>query len=156
MTQGPPTDRFIYFDIGQFAGQKDSCWNRRLKIPLVGITWDMIRQASADPKLALETRVPGTGKRGGPNCAKVKNLEWKAVRKILRWRAELPGQPRASEEGPALAPLREAQGADWSEAAWTATLDDMLAEPDQYQWKHSPTRPTEDGKPYSSFSALVF
>jgi hypothetical protein len=41
----------------------------------------MIRQVSADPKLVLEARVSGTGKRGGPNCAKVKNLEWKAVRK---------------------------------------------------------------------------
>jgi hypothetical protein len=81
LTQGPPTDRFIYFDIGQFAGQKDSCWNRRLKIPLVGITWGMIRQVSDDAKLVLETRVPGTGKRGGPNCAKLKGVEWKAVRK---------------------------------------------------------------------------
>jgi hypothetical protein len=25
LTQGPPSDRFIYLDIGQFAGQKDSC-----------------------------------------------------------------------------------------------------------------------------------
>jgi hypothetical protein len=81
LTQGPPTDRFIYFDIGQFAGQKDSCWNRRLKIPLVGITWEMIQQVSADPKLILEMRAPGTGKRGGPMCAKLKGVEWKAVRK---------------------------------------------------------------------------
>jgi hypothetical protein len=36
--QGSSTGRFIYFDIGQFAGQKDSCWNRRLKIPLTGIS----------------------------------------------------------------------------------------------------------------------
>src|SRR6516225_2664109 len=78
LTQGPPSDRFIYFDIGQFAGQKDSCWNRRLKIPLVG-TWEMIHQVSADPKKCLESCVPGTGKRGGPNCAKVKSLEWKVV-----------------------------------------------------------------------------
>src|SRR6516164_2175037 len=80
LTQGPPTERFIYFDIGQFAGQKDSCWNRRLKIPLVGITWDMIRQASAHQRLALETSVPGTGKRGGPMCAKMKHVDWKVVR----------------------------------------------------------------------------
>jgi len=80
LTQGPPTDRFIYFDIGQFAGQQDSCWNRRLKIPLVGITWDLIRQASADQRLALETSVPGTGKRGGPMCAKMKHVDWKVVR----------------------------------------------------------------------------
>jgi hypothetical protein len=80
LTQGPLTERFIYFDIGQFAGQQDSCWNRRLKIPLVGITWDLIRHASADQTLALETSVPGTGKRGGPMCAKLKHVDWKVVR----------------------------------------------------------------------------
>jgi hypothetical protein len=67
-------------DIGQFAGQKDCCWNRRLKIPLVGITWEMIRQVSADPRLILETSVPGTGERGGPMCAKLKHVDWKVVR----------------------------------------------------------------------------
>jgi hypothetical protein len=46
LTHGPPTDRFIYFDIGQFAGQKDCPWNRRLKIPLVGITGEMIRKVA--------------------------------------------------------------------------------------------------------------
>jgi Family of unknown function (DUF5990) len=80
LTQGPPTERFVYFDIGQFAGQQDSCWNRRLKIPLVGITWDMLRQASADQRLVIETSVPGTGKRGGPMCAKLKHVDWKVVR----------------------------------------------------------------------------
>jgi hypothetical protein len=76
LTQGPPTDRFLYFDIGQFAGQEDCPWNRRLKIPLGGITWEMIRQVSADPKLSLHTRVPGTGKRGGPMCAKLNRVAW--------------------------------------------------------------------------------
>jgi hypothetical protein len=80
LTQGPPIDRFIYFDIGQFAGQQDCCWNRRLKIPLAGITWDMIRQVAADPKLILGTSVPGTGKRGGPMCAKLKHVAWTVVR----------------------------------------------------------------------------
>jgi hypothetical protein len=79
LTQGPPTDRFLYFDIGQFAGQADSCWNRRLKIPLAGISWQMIRRVSADPRLVLELRAPGTGKRGGPMCAKLKGVGWKAV-----------------------------------------------------------------------------
>ena len=88
LTQGPPTERFIYFDIGQFAGQKDSCWNRRLKIPLVGITWDMIRQASAHQRLVLETSVPGTGNGGGPMCAKLKHVDWKVVRSDQRRRAE--------------------------------------------------------------------
>lgn len=42
ISQGPPTGRFIYIDIGKSAGQFDSCWQRRIKIPLEGITWDMI------------------------------------------------------------------------------------------------------------------
>ena len=70
--QGPPGARFVYLDIGTCAGQADACWSRRLKIPLSGITWDMIDRASADPKSILETRVPGTGRDGGPSCATVK------------------------------------------------------------------------------------
>jgi hypothetical protein len=38
-TQGPPGERFVYIDIGSCAGQIDSPWSRRLKIPLSGITW---------------------------------------------------------------------------------------------------------------------
>lgn len=36
--QGPANQKFIYIDIGQSAGQRDTCWSRRLKIPLSGIT----------------------------------------------------------------------------------------------------------------------
>src|SRR5262249_55244909 len=36
--QGPPKQRFVYIDIGTCAGQADSCWSRRLKVPLDGIT----------------------------------------------------------------------------------------------------------------------
>src|SRR4051812_30733177 len=32
--QGSPQDRFVYLDIGTYAGQKDSAFGRRLKIPL--------------------------------------------------------------------------------------------------------------------------
>ena len=39
--QGPPAERFVYIDIGTCAGQADSCWSRRLKIPLRGITWEI-------------------------------------------------------------------------------------------------------------------
>ena len=37
LTQGPATGRFIYIDIGKLAGQSDSCWERRIKVPLDGI-----------------------------------------------------------------------------------------------------------------------
>lgn len=79
--QGPPGGRFVYIDIGTYAGQKDTIWSRRLKIPLTGITWKMIDQLLADSKSVLETRVPGTGKDGGPTCATVKPFPgWKLSR----------------------------------------------------------------------------
>jgi hypothetical protein len=78
LVQGPPIGRFIYIDVGKLAGQADSRWERRIKVPLSGITWQMIEQASADPKLALVARLPGTGKDGGPSCATVHPAEgWK-------------------------------------------------------------------------------
>lgn len=83
--QGPPVQRFVYIDIGACAGQTDSCWSRRLKIPLSGITWEMVDRVLADPKSVLETRVPGTGKDGGPTCATVKPFEgWKLGRSMRR------------------------------------------------------------------------
>jgi hypothetical protein len=62
--QGPTHERFVYLDIGTYAGQTNTIWSRRLKIPLRGITWEMI-----DKKQSLETRVPGTAKDGSPTCA---------------------------------------------------------------------------------------
>ena len=70
--QGPAQERFIYIDIGTAAGQLESTWTRRLKIPLRDISDDTIKKMLADPTLVLETKVPGTGKDGGPNCATVK------------------------------------------------------------------------------------
>jgi len=70
--QGPVNERFVYIDIGTYAGQSDSVWGRRLKIPLYGISFETIDKLSPDTKLALETRVPGTGKDNGPNCGTVK------------------------------------------------------------------------------------
>jgi len=73
--QGPPTQRFVYLDIGTCAGQADSCWSRRLKVPLGGIAAHMIAAGGV-----LEARVPGTGRDGGPTCATVKEFDgWKRV-----------------------------------------------------------------------------
>ena len=65
--QGVPLSKFIYLGIGAYAGQASE-WNRRLKIPLTGITWDIIDNANE----GLETFVPGTAKDGSPTCATVK------------------------------------------------------------------------------------
>lgn len=70
--QGPSSERFIYIDIGTSAGQINSIWTRRLKIPLRDISSETIKQMLANSSLVLETKVPGTGKDGGPNCATVK------------------------------------------------------------------------------------
>ena len=79
--QGPAGGKFIYIDIGQCAGQFDTAWSRRLKVPLTGITWNMIDQLITEPSSLLETKVPGTGKDGGPNCATVKPFEgWRVKR----------------------------------------------------------------------------
>ena len=81
ISQGPPSGRFIYIDIGKSAGQFDSCWQRRIKIPLETITWDMIDSVLEKPKRLLQATIPGTGKDGGPSCATVKPIDgWKVVK----------------------------------------------------------------------------
>jgi hypothetical protein len=80
VVQGPLGQRFVYIDIGTYAGQTGTPWSRRLKIPLIGITWDDVDRASAAQRV-LETRVPGTARDGGPACATVKPFAgWKLAR----------------------------------------------------------------------------
>ena len=83
-TQGPRGQRFVYIDIGNCAGQADSAWSRRLKIPLSGITWNMIEQAADNPRAVLETHVPGVGRDGGPSCGTVKPFDGWTVKKRAR------------------------------------------------------------------------
>jgi len=75
--QGPPKQRFVYIDIGACAGQADTAWSRRMKVPLEGLTAKLILAGGI-----LEARVPGTGRDGTPACATVKDFEgWKLVAK---------------------------------------------------------------------------
>jgi Family of unknown function (DUF5990) len=77
---GPTGERFIYIDIGTCAGQTETVWSRRLKIPLKDISSDMVERALADPDSLLETHVAGTGKDGGPTCGTIKPFAgWKVV-----------------------------------------------------------------------------
>jgi Family of unknown function (DUF5990) len=77
--QGPPGERFVYIDIGTYAGQTGTGWSRRLKIPLRGITGKMVA-AVAGGNSKLETHVAGTGKDGGPSCATPKPFAgWKVT-----------------------------------------------------------------------------
>jgi Family of unknown function (DUF5990) len=77
--QGPPGGRFIYINSGTYAGQADSCWSRRAKIPLSGITWYLIEEALSKSSAVLEARIAGTAGDGGPACATIGLLDggWK-------------------------------------------------------------------------------
>ena len=80
ISQGPPTGRFIYIDIGKSAGQIDSCWQRRIKVPLEGITSEMIYSVLEKQERLLQALIAGTGKDGGPSCATVKPIGgWKVA-----------------------------------------------------------------------------
>ena len=80
LAQGTPTERFVYIDVGTYAGQKSTEWSRRMKVPLLAITWPLVRKALATPGGVLEARIPGTARDGGPNCATVKLLaDWRVV-----------------------------------------------------------------------------
>jgi len=77
--QGPAGVKFIYISIGNLTGQMPSV-NRRLKVPLYGIADDVLLRAVNNADLVLETRINGTAKDGGPNCATVKPFDgWKLI-----------------------------------------------------------------------------
>ena len=77
--QGTPARRFIYIDVGTYAGQKDTSWSRRMIVRLDDIAWPMIRQATR-PGKRLEARIQGTGSDGGPSCATVTPIGgWRIV-----------------------------------------------------------------------------
>jgi hypothetical protein len=68
--QGPPNKRFVYISSGSMAGQADSCWTRRAKVPLYGLSKSELLEASKRDGV-LEARIRGTAKDGGPACATV-------------------------------------------------------------------------------------
>ena len=80
--QGPPADRFIYVCSGTLAGQAESCWTRRAKVPLKTITWELLQRVLLDPAGRLEARFHGRAGDGGPACATIKLLDegWRRVR----------------------------------------------------------------------------
>jgi len=83
-TQGPPTARFVYVNSGHRAGQAGTRWDRRAKIPLAGITTQMVGEVLETPGARLETEFEGTGKDGGPTCATVKSIVWRMVGTTMR------------------------------------------------------------------------
>ncbi|HEX5702322.1 MAG TPA: DUF5990 family protein [Pyrinomonadaceae bacterium] len=83
--QGARGDRYFYIDIGTYAGQENTCWSRRLKVPLSCITPDLINSSST-----LIADIPGTARDGGPSCA----YAWlKCLDRPWHWR---PSEPSAA------------------------------------------------------------
>jgi hypothetical protein len=70
-TQGPPAGRFVYVNSGRMAGQAETCWSRRAKIPLTGIAQAQIEKA-IQTNGVLVADYEGTGRDGGPTCASVR------------------------------------------------------------------------------------
>ena len=70
-TQGNSNERFVYICIGQYAGQKDTEWARRVKIKLSSISWAQINQVKLEKKAKLVASYEATDKKGEPSCASV-------------------------------------------------------------------------------------
>jgi hypothetical protein len=79
--QGPRDSRFIYVNSGTSAGQHDSNWTRRAKLPLTKISAALVKRVLADPGSVLEARIEGVGRDGGPACATVPLLDGGWVKK---------------------------------------------------------------------------
>lgn len=80
---GSPSARFLYVNSGQLAGDPESCWCRRAKVWLEGITTEQVRAVLAEPGTMLEAHIEGTGGDGGPTCASthVLGAGWRLVRR---------------------------------------------------------------------------
>jgi hypothetical protein len=84
--QGTPADRFVYVNSGTYAGQPGCRWERRAKIKLAGIPRHLVETAAGDANCALEGRIPGTARDGGPVCATVPpvSIRWQLATRFLR------------------------------------------------------------------------
>jgi hypothetical protein len=68
--QGPRGGRFVYVNSGKRAGQKDTLWDRRAKVPLGGISSSDVKSALVK-RAVVEARIQGAGRDGGPACGSV-------------------------------------------------------------------------------------
>jgi hypothetical protein len=69
--QGPPASRFVYINSGTYAGQGDSPWGRRAKIPLTEIRGTLVAKALKRSGSVLVGVIDGRGRDGGPAGATV-------------------------------------------------------------------------------------
>ena len=68
-THGPTAGRFIYITVGQRAGQPDSPWDRRAKVPLAGISLAHVEAVLKRQDACVEAAIEGTLPDGSPTCA---------------------------------------------------------------------------------------
>ena len=67
---GPRHGRFLYVASGTLAGQAESCWTRRAKVPLLGVDAAVPLTLDVMPPLIVAT-IAGRAGDGGPACASV-------------------------------------------------------------------------------------
>ncbi|MDM0036928.1 DUF5990 family protein [Variovorax sp. J22P271] len=72
LVQGPPDARFVYLAVGKRAGQVESPWDGRVKVPLGGLGRDHIEQLP--PGGRLVARIAGQSSKGAPALASVRLL----------------------------------------------------------------------------------
>ena len=96
--QGPPNGRFVYVNSGTLAGDAQSCWTRRAKVPLGGISWKLIDESRSSDGV-VEAEIGGVAKDGGPACGTVPLRHgWRAAASVKRGRAQaLRSRPRSSQ-----------------------------------------------------------
>ena len=70
--QGPPDARFVYLAVGRRAGQAESQWDGRVKVPLGELGWEHIE--ALPPLRRLVARIAGQSPKGGPALATTRLL----------------------------------------------------------------------------------
>jgi hypothetical protein len=70
-----PLRRFVYIAVGQQAGDRSSCWSRRMKIDIHDIAPALLDGAMRGKRLV--GKVAGTGADGTPACATVRAESWR-------------------------------------------------------------------------------
>ncbi len=74
--QGPRDSRFVYLCAGRRAGQIGTDWDRRAKLGLRSIGWELLANLEKERGSFLECTIPGRARDNGPVCASVP-VAWK-------------------------------------------------------------------------------
>lgn len=72
-----PLRRFVYVAVGRQAGDRASCWSRRMKIDIHDIAPALLDGAVQGKRLV--GTVTGTGADGTPACATVRVDSWRLI-----------------------------------------------------------------------------